>query len=199
MLEHLDELVVKAVDEAGGYGMLMGPQATAAERAEFRGRILADPRRYIAQQRIELSTCPTWIAAERRLEPRRIDLRPFVLTGQERQLGAARRAHARRAARRIVRRQFQPGRRFEGHLGAGGRRVVISRVADHCFWLGRYIERAESTARLLQVTRALAFDAELPPLHCWRPLVIVSGQYPEFAGQLRRRRRRATARSCSAT
>jgi len=61
---------------------------------------------------------------------------------------------------------------------------VISRVADHCFWVGRYIERAESTARLLQVTRALAFDAELPPLHCWRPLVIVSGQYPEFAGNL---------------
>jgi len=52
---------------------------------------------------------------------------------------------------------------------------VISRVADHCFWVGRYVERAESTARLLQVTRALAFDAELPPLHCWRPLVIVSG------------------------
>jgi uncharacterized alpha-E superfamily protein len=59
---------------------------------------------------------------------------------------------------------------------------VISRVADHCFWVGRYVERAESTARLLQVTRALAFDAELPPLHCWRPLMIVSGQYPEFAG-----------------
>jgi uncharacterized alpha-E superfamily protein len=59
---------------------------------------------------------------------------------------------------------------------------VISRVADHCFWVGRYIERAESTARLLQVTRALAFDAELPPLHCWRPLMIVSGQHPEFAG-----------------
>lgn len=58
---------------------------------------------------------------------------------------------------------------------------MISRVADHCFWLGRYLERAESTARLLQVTRTLAFDAELPPLHCWRPLVIVSGQYPEFS------------------
>jgi uncharacterized circularly permuted ATP-grasp superfamily protein len=82
VVEHLDELVVKAVDEAGGYGMLMGPQATIAERAEFRGRILADPRRYIAQKRIELSTCPTWVASERRLEPRRIDLRPFVLTGK---------------------------------------------------------------------------------------------------------------------
>jgi uncharacterized alpha-E superfamily protein len=61
---------------------------------------------------------------------------------------------------------------------------VISRVADHCFWLGRYLERAESGARLLQVTRALAFDAELPPLHCWRPLVIVSGQYPELSARM---------------
>ena len=54
------ELVVKAVDEAGGYGMLMGPQSTAAERDEFRERIIAEPRRYIAQHRVELSTCPTW-------------------------------------------------------------------------------------------------------------------------------------------
>ena len=61
---------------------------------------------------------------------------------------------------------------------------MISRVADHCFWLGRYVERTESTARLLQVTRTLAFDAELPPLHCWRPLVIVSGQYPEMSAKL---------------
>lgn len=57
---------------------------------------------------------------------------------------------------------------------------MISRVADHCFWVGRYLDRAESTARLLQVTRTLAFDAELPALECWRPLVTVSGQYPDF-------------------
>ena len=82
VLEHLGELVVKAVDEAGGYGMLMGPQSTAAERAEFRQRILADPRRYIAQPRIELSTCPTWIGDKHRLEPRRVDLRPFILTSR---------------------------------------------------------------------------------------------------------------------
>jgi uncharacterized alpha-E superfamily protein len=61
---------------------------------------------------------------------------------------------------------------------------MISRVADHCLWLGRYIERGESTARLLQVTRTLAFDAELPPMACWRPLVIVSGQYPELVAGL---------------
>jgi uncharacterized circularly permuted ATP-grasp superfamily protein len=82
VLDHLEEMVVKAVDEAGGYGMLMGPQSTAAERETFRGHILADPRRYIAQRRVELSTSPTWVAADRRLEPRRIDLRPFILTGR---------------------------------------------------------------------------------------------------------------------
>jgi uncharacterized circularly permuted ATP-grasp superfamily protein len=82
VLEHLDTLVVKAVDEAGGYGMLMGPQSTAAERDEFRKRIVAEPRRYIAQHRVELSSCPTWINERGRMEPRRVDLRPYVLTSR---------------------------------------------------------------------------------------------------------------------
>ena len=60
--------------------MLMGPQSTAAEREQFRQHIVADPRRYVAQPRIELSTCPTWIADRRGVEPRRVDLRPFVLS-----------------------------------------------------------------------------------------------------------------------
>jgi uncharacterized alpha-E superfamily protein len=55
---------------------------------------------------------------------------------------------------------------------------MISRVADHCFWFGRYIDRAESTARLLQVTRTLVFDADIPVTQCWKPLVIVSGEHP---------------------
>jgi uncharacterized circularly permuted ATP-grasp superfamily protein len=80
VIERLDQLVVKAVDEAGGYGMLMGPTASAEQREEFRRRILAEPRKYIAQHRIELSTCPTWDPAQQRLAPRRVDLRPFVLT-----------------------------------------------------------------------------------------------------------------------
>ena len=82
VIEHLGELVVKAVDEAGGYGMLMGPQSTAAEREEFRARILAEPRRYIAQPRVEISTCPTWDSDQRAVQPRRIDLRPYILTGR---------------------------------------------------------------------------------------------------------------------
>jgi uncharacterized circularly permuted ATP-grasp superfamily protein len=83
VLERLDQLVVKAVDEAGGYGMLMGPQSSAAQRDEFRRRIVAEPRKYIAQHRIELSSCPTWDPARERFSPRRVDLRPFVLTRKE--------------------------------------------------------------------------------------------------------------------
>jgi len=83
VLEHLEELVVKAVDEAGGYGMLMGPQSTQAQRDEFRRKVEAEPRRYIAQPRVELSTCPTWDAAKKRVEPRRVDLRPYILTSRE--------------------------------------------------------------------------------------------------------------------
>jgi uncharacterized alpha-E superfamily protein len=57
---------------------------------------------------------------------------------------------------------------------------VISRVADHCFWFGRYLERAESTARVLAVTHNLALDAELTPEQCWLPVVIVSGEREQF-------------------
>jgi uncharacterized alpha-E superfamily protein len=57
---------------------------------------------------------------------------------------------------------------------------MISRVADHCFWFGRYLERAESTARLLQVTAALALDADLTPLQCWQPVVITAGELESF-------------------
>ncbi|MCC7054593.1 MAG: alpha-E domain-containing protein [Gemmatimonadaceae bacterium] len=58
---------------------------------------------------------------------------------------------------------------------------MISRVADCCFWLGRYIERAEATARLLYVTRNLSLDAELEARQCWLPVVIVSGEEANFA------------------
>jgi uncharacterized circularly permuted ATP-grasp superfamily protein len=81
VVDHLGELVVKSVNEAGGYGMLMGPSATKKERAEFRTRILSDPRNYIAQPRIELSGSPTWTRSG--IQPRRVDLRPFIITGRD--------------------------------------------------------------------------------------------------------------------
>ncbi len=80
VLDHIGDLVVKAVNEAGGYGMLIGPQASRAERRDFCDRIRANPRNYIAQPRIELSTCPTWADSE--IGPRRVDLRPYVVTGE---------------------------------------------------------------------------------------------------------------------
>ncbi len=79
-LDHLAELVVKPANESGGYGMLIGPQATAAELKEFRERIKADPRNYIAQPLIRLSTVPTLV--EHHAEPRHVDLRPFILSGK---------------------------------------------------------------------------------------------------------------------
>lgn len=81
VLEHLDELVVKEVHGAGGYGMLIGPKASRAELDAFRQRILADPARYIAQPTLALSTCPTFVGEG--LAPRHVDLRPYVLSGQE--------------------------------------------------------------------------------------------------------------------
>ena len=81
VLDHLGELVVKAVNESGGYGMLMGPSSTAAQRAEFRGKISADPRNYIAQPLVTLSTCPTWV--DDGAAPRHVDLRPYIVSGEK--------------------------------------------------------------------------------------------------------------------
>jgi uncharacterized circularly permuted ATP-grasp superfamily protein len=81
ILDHLPELVVKAANEAGGYGMLMGPQASAAEREEFRRRIAAEPRNYIAQPVVCLSRHPT--GHEDGFAGRHVDLRPFVLYGEK--------------------------------------------------------------------------------------------------------------------
>jgi len=77
VLANLDKLVVKPANESGGYGMLIGPRATPAERASFADLIRANPRNYMAQPTLALSTAPTLI--DDHLEPRHLDLRPFVL------------------------------------------------------------------------------------------------------------------------
>ncbi len=81
VLAHLAELVVKEVHGAGGYGMLVGPAATAAELEAFRARIIAAPEKYIAQPTLALSTCPTFV--ESGLAPRHVDLRPYLLSGAD--------------------------------------------------------------------------------------------------------------------
>lgn len=80
VLEHLQELVVKAVGESGGYGMLIGPYSTATQREEFREAITTNPRNYIAQPTLALSRAPCVIDGQ--IEPRHIDLRPFILQGE---------------------------------------------------------------------------------------------------------------------
>ncbi|MFC2050722.1 circularly permuted type 2 ATP-grasp protein [Chloroflexota bacterium] len=80
VLDNLDKLVVKAVNESGGYGMLVGPHASSEECNTFRERIMHDPRNYIAQPTLDLSTVP--IIAEDHLEGRHIDFRPYILYGE---------------------------------------------------------------------------------------------------------------------
>jgi uncharacterized circularly permuted ATP-grasp superfamily protein len=80
VLAHLDELVVKAVGESGGYGMLIGPHSTAEQREEFRRRIQAEPRNYIAQPTLSLSRAPCFLNGE--VQARHVDLRPYILYGE---------------------------------------------------------------------------------------------------------------------
>jgi uncharacterized circularly permuted ATP-grasp superfamily protein len=81
VLDNLDQLVVKEVNGSGGYGMLIGPASTRAELMAFREKILAAPENYIAQPTLALSTCPTLVEAG--IAPRHVDLRPYVLMGDE--------------------------------------------------------------------------------------------------------------------
>lgn len=81
VLDHLAELVVKEVHGSGGYGMLVGPKSTTEQIDEFRAKLIANPKNYIAQPTLSLSTCPT--LADTSVAPRHLDLRPFVLIGDQ--------------------------------------------------------------------------------------------------------------------
>jgi uncharacterized circularly permuted ATP-grasp superfamily protein len=81
-IDSLDKLVVKAVGESGGYGMLIGPQSSAAEREEFKRRIEANPRNYIAQPTLDFSRSPC-LQEDGTIEPRHVDLRPYILFGDK--------------------------------------------------------------------------------------------------------------------
>jgi uncharacterized circularly permuted ATP-grasp superfamily protein len=81
ILENIEKLVVKSANEAGGYGMLIGPASTKAECEAFRAQVAANPRNFIAQDPIMLSRSPTWCDGQ--LEGRHIDLRPYILYGEK--------------------------------------------------------------------------------------------------------------------
>lgn len=80
-LDHLDQLVVKPVGEAGGYGITIGPRASRAELEDCRAKLLADPANYISQPVVPLSVCPT--VTDDGIEPRHVDLRPFIITARD--------------------------------------------------------------------------------------------------------------------
>ncbi len=81
VLEHLNELVVKPANESGGYGMLVGPHASTKEVEAFKKVVKKNPRNYIAQPTLNISTSPT--LCKNKLEPRHVDLRPFILQGKD--------------------------------------------------------------------------------------------------------------------
>jgi uncharacterized circularly permuted ATP-grasp superfamily protein len=82
VLDNLEQLVVKEVHGSGGYGMMIGPKADRATVGAFRAKLKSDPKNFIAQPTLALSTCPTCV--EEGVAPRHVDLRPFVLTGRDR-------------------------------------------------------------------------------------------------------------------
>jgi len=79
-LDNLKDLVVKPVGESGGYGIVVGPRASAADLEDIRSRLRADPANYISQPMVSLSVCPTLV--EGGVRPRHVDLRPFAVTGR---------------------------------------------------------------------------------------------------------------------
>jgi uncharacterized circularly permuted ATP-grasp superfamily protein len=81
VLDNIEQLVVKEVHGSGGYGMLIGPAADKASIEAFRAKLKAQPRNFIAQPTLALSTCPTCVDSG--VAPRHVDLRPFVLTGRD--------------------------------------------------------------------------------------------------------------------
>ena len=81
VLDNLENMVVKPANESGGYGMLVGPQSTAKERSKFKRLIRKNPRNYMGQPALSLSTAPT--LCDNKLEPRHLDLRPFILQGKD--------------------------------------------------------------------------------------------------------------------
>ena len=171
ILENLRKLVVKSANEAGGYGMLMGPWATEAEIDIFADQIRANPRNFIAQPPISLSRHPTWVGETGKFEGRHIDLRPYILFGEKVTVtpGGLTRVALRRgrwwsippraAVQRIPGcsglRMNLPRQRILSRAPSG---AMLSRVAAGLYWMSRYLERAENIARLLDVNLQLLID-----------------------------------------
>ena len=203
-MDRLEELVVKPVDGSGGKGVLIGPAASKSELAAARNRLELDPRGWIAQPVVQLSTVPT--LSDDGLEPRHVDLRPFAINAGEddiwvlpggltrvalergqlvvnssqgggskdtwvlgsvdfprRDREGRRREEVREEQAEIggmhaVPQSTHPEDQVQGQQQAQQQqartsrcRAMLSRIAESLFWIGRYVDRADNTARLLDV------------------------------------------------
>ena len=218
VLDRLDELVLKPVDGSGGKGIVIGPSASAAELEVLRRKVLEDPRAWIAQPVVQLSTVPTLF--EDGMRPRHVDLRPFavndghkvwVLPGgltrvalPEGELivnssrgGGSKDTWVLAGGRAVAPAPAAPapevhappldtGPAIETRLDAGRAAtaaggVMLSRIAESLFWIGRYVERAEDTARILDVqTQMMVEDPSVDIDSACRTLLGVMGtEIPE--------------------
>ena len=197
VLDRIDELVIKPVEGSGGYGIVFGPDASEKELAAVAKKIRNDPRGWIAQPVVQLSTVPTQIGD--RLAPRHVDLRPFAVNdgddvwvlpggltrvalpegslvvnssqggGSKDTWVLASRASAtdrELAAAEVVRKLPRESQeQVAAEMGPGpdssqqqqqqqqqqqcGERIMLARNAESLYWIGRYVERADDTARIL--------------------------------------------------
>ena len=153
VLDHLEELVVKEVHGSGGYGMLIGPMADKAQIAAFRAKLKLNPQGLHRAADAGAVDLPDLRRGRHRAAPRRS---AAVRADRPRpHPHRAGRADPRRAEAGLAGGQFQPGRRHQGHLGAGRADTMLSRTADNLYWLARYVERAEYLARILEATQRL--------------------------------------------
>ena len=185
-LDNLDKLVVKLVDGSGGYGMLVGPTASAAEIDDFRAALKAEPERYIAQPTLALSTVPihTEAASLRAMSISvhscsLVPIKVTIVPGGPHQSGAS---------QGLFGGQFQPGRRHQGQLRSGrsrGRReLMLARTAASLYWIGRYMERAEFTTRLIEATiRLAALGSHAHVEQAWASALSVVGAPPLDTGK----------------
>ncbi len=209
VLKHLDELVVKPANESGGYGLLIGPHATPEERAATARAIEAEPRNWIAQPTLAISTAPT--LTDSGVAARHVDLRPFVLQGEALAVstGGLTRVALREGS--LVVNSSQGGGSKDTWIvdlddGAEGdsldrepdsvpasrapasgserpafvRSASVSRLlarnAENLYWLGRYLERAECTARLIDTHASLMMDVGYDRRGIgWSSLITITG------------------------
>ena len=240
VLDRVDELVIKPVEGSGGYGIVFGPDASEKELATISKKIRSDPRGWIAQPVVQLSTVPTQI--DDKLAPRHVDLRPFavndgddvwVLPGgltrvalpegslvvnssqgggskdtwvlasrasvADRELAAAevvrslpkaakgpkaeKNARRRRSSSNNSSRSRAAVERYAAAAAAataaGGDGLMLARNAESLYWIGRYVERADDTARILDVTvHQLLEDSSVDPDQTSRTLLRVLGIDP---------------------